>query len=89
METTKSYRILIEEIVREEYDETVEKYVKDGIIIEWGEWYKLPEDEKNDWTKTDIPTGKKNTDERTIKLYEQEKTELDVGELAIFINRAS
>ena len=84
-----TYRITIEKVERTEYEDVKEKYFRasDGSWLEWHEWYNLPQKEKDQYEPRAIGTGKMSTQERTTKLYEQEREELNIGDIAVYINR--
>lgn len=84
------YKVTIEEINEREVEKTEEKVFnkKTGDIISWSKWYALSDEEKEDYDKRQIPTGVVETETSEKKVYEQEVEDLDLGELAIYINRA-
>ena len=84
-----THRITILKVIREEVQETTEAYFhnKTGEKLDWSAWYKLSEKEQAQYSKKQIPTGETNVKERTEKIYEQEKEDLDVADVSLYINR--
>jgi len=84
------YKITISAITEREIKKTAEEIVhkKTGEVIDWMTWYDLPEDEKKHYEKHRIATGEIDIDENTKVVYEQDVDDLDIGDLAIYINRA-
>ncbi len=84
----KLYKITISEITRAYVEETKEVYVDEKTGNQYDYWTKdkAPDPEKLVTKKQG--TGKMNVDERKQDVYEQEKESIDIGEIAMFINRA-
>ena len=84
------YKITIEQIDRDEVEETKEIYVhKDtGEKLDWMEWHNLDTELQKEYETKRVGTGNREIVNREQKVYEQEKADLDIAELAIFINRA-
>ena len=85
--TKKIFRIVISEVSKTEKEETETKYIKDGEIIDWSKWYKLTDEEKLEYTSVQQPTGEIERGEIEEKIYKQDLEELDVRDLAIYLNR--
>lgn len=86
----ESYKITISKVIKEEVEKTREGYFNQETAeeIDWSKWYKLDEDEKKNYIKREVPTGETEINEREEKIYEQEVNDLDIGEVAVYINRA-
>lgn len=85
--TREIFRITISKVSKTEQEETETQYVKGGKIISWNDWYSLDDEEKKKYIKTEKPTGKIERDESAEKLYEQDLEELDIRDLAVYLNR--
>lgn len=68
------YKITIEEVIEKEIPET-----------EYKNTHQQSEDKKDIWDY--VKTGKTEIDRSYREIYVQELKDLDLGELAIFINR--
>ena len=88
----KIYKITIEEINRIEKNKTQEMFFhitdKEKNGLTWFEHHKLSNEEQQNFYATEIQTQEIEIKETTQKIYEQEIVNLDIGELAIYINRA-
>lgn len=84
------YKITISEVDEVRIEKTTEQifHKETGKKIDWFKWYKLSDEEKENYDRRQIPTGEIEIEQNEKKIYEQEIAELDIGELAIFINRA-
>jgi len=69
------YKIIIEEITEKEID---------GMSYE--NLHIKDEDGKDQWGS--VPTGLKKIERNLKEVYSQEKENLDIGDLAIYINRS-
>ena len=89
METTvrKIFRVTISEVSKTEKEKTETKYIKDGKIIDWSKWYNLTDDEKLEYTTINQPTGEIERDEIEEKIYKQDLENLDIQDLAVYLNR--
>lgn len=90
-QTIQTYRITIECINKEYIKETKTCHFdkKTGEEVTWSKYYNNNDEEKDlKYASHEVDTGKVSMNERSEKVYEQEKSDLDVGELAMFINRS-
>ena len=92
IETTRSFKITIEEVVRTETEEMEGKYINSetGEIIssydyEYKDEYKEKQEE---FKKVNLPTGERSVNEKSTKIYEQEKSDIDISDIAMYINRS-
>ena len=85
--TRKIFRVSISEVSKVEEEETESVYVKDGKVISWNDHYNLSDEEKKGYIKTQKPTGKIKREENSEKVYEQDLDELDIKDLAVYLNR--
>ena len=85
--TRKIFRVSISEVSKVEEEETESIYVKDGKIISWNDHYNLSDEEKKGYIETQKPTGKIKREENSEKVYEQDLDELDIKDLAVYLNR--
>ena len=86
----QTYRITIECITKNYVKESKSCHFdkNTGKEVTWTEYYHNGDEERDSKYAThDVETGKVTMDERSEKIYEQEKSNLDVSELAMFINR--
>ena len=90
-ETTFSYKLTISKVTRTKKAETDELYFnkKTGERIDWSKWYGLTDEEKKGYKKHNVFTGGFTVGSNDVEVYQQEKDYIDVGELAIFLNRAN
>lgn len=84
------YKIEISVVKEEEHQKTAEVYVNDKTAecLSWTQWYSLEQDQKKAFRKSETPTGETEVNRREDSVYVQEVEDLDIGELAVFINRA-
>lgn len=87
-----TYKITISKVTRVEVKETEEMFFSltdnSKKPLNWSGYYSLPDEEKENWESKPVPTGEIKFKESEQKLYEQEKDDLDIGEISMFINRA-
>jgi len=89
----KIYKITIEEINRCETNKTKEMFFHKlepelNKEITWYEHHNLPEEEQKNYYAKEIETQETEIKETEQTIYEQELTDLNIGELAIYINKA-
>lgn len=89
----QKYRVTISLITTREVKETTDVYINDktGEVLTWNGWYDLGKEDKKEqskFKKVMQETGDVEIKESEQKLFEQELNDLDVGELAVYINRA-
>lgn len=85
------YKITISEVNEQEVKKTEEVIVhkKTGEVISWSKWYEMKdEDKKAEYARKREFTGEVEVESKEKTIYEQEINDLDIGELAIYINRA-
>ncbi len=84
------YKIVISEVREFEVRDTAEVHVhkKSGESIGWSSWYNLDDGEKKNYEKRKEFTGKVERQKEETPIYEQEVSDLNVAELAVYINRA-
>lgn len=85
MNNYTTYEITIKKVNKTYVPETEEVYYNSqtGEMVTWSVWY---HDKENHQMRKER-TGKETLEITSEKIYEQEKDNLDVSELAIFINR--
>ena len=92
VETSRTYKITIEEVIRTETEEVETKYVNKNtgeVISSYDYGYKDEYKEKqNEFEEVELPTGKRSINERQTKVYEQEKDDIEIADIAMYVNRA-
>jgi len=87
-ETT--YKIIIKKLTKKLKPEITTVYINaktKRVITDWSTYHNLPDEEKEDFRTTNVPIGSFETSIAEETIYEQEKYDLDVSELAMFVNR--
>ncbi len=84
------FKIVISQITETEVQETVDCYVnkKTNEKLEWYSWHNLDKKEKKNFEEQKVLTGETKINRKEKDIYEQEFEHLDVGEIALFLNRA-
>ena len=91
--TTNFYRIIIEEVtvVKIPKKETVYYHKDTGKIIssyKYSYELKKEQEEQKNYIAVKKATGEYETNEHTKKILEQTKDDIDVSDIALYINRA-
>ena len=88
----KLFKITIEEINRVEINKIEKRFFhrndKEKKELTWYEHHNLPEEEQKNYYAKEIETQETEIKETEQTIYEQELTDLNIGELAIYINKA-
>lgn len=85
-----SYKLSIAKVTKTIKPKTEDRYFdkKTGEQIEWSKWYDLSDEEKKQYAKHKVFTGDFETDRDTHNLYEQEMQDIDISDIAMYINRS-
>lgn len=58
------------------------------IIQDWSAYYNLSDEKKEKFKEIQVPTADYESNTHSEELYSQEKNDLDIADMAMYINRA-